>query len=323
MDGDLIRVDSIKLAYLKLLLRLHVLRSGRVLIWSSHCHWEWRPIELVCISLTTHFWFIPSFDKVFCLAVFYALMKGRSILFNIGFFAELARPRLAVTMVWWVVVCDRDVGFLIMLVIVDNGGRLNGILRISWFLFEIVLFMYVLDDFLVLAFYIFDLFLQILELQMQGFYLLVAPDVTSISYGLCDCWVGRGIKLWTDSSIFFFHYNLKINIRSILISLCLFFKENIDHILIEKVLPSVLNTQTLDWIMLNCLTFLSIRHFQNGLYLFYPFVFLLYLLVQTIKSLCHFIANHLFLNRLFVLFLLLPSLHREFLRSLPKFYQFL
>lgn len=72
-------------------------------------------------------------------------------------------------------------------------GGLNKIFGSLRFLLEVILFMDILDDLLVLALYVFDLLLQVLELEVQGFDLLVAADVSRVAYGLRYCRVCGGI----------------------------------------------------------------------------------------------------------------------------------
>lgn len=75
------------------------------------------------------------------------------------------------------------------MLIVHNMGGLNKILGSLRLLFEVILFVDVLDDLLVLALYVFYLLLQVLELEVEGFDLLVSADVSGVAYGLGYCGV--------------------------------------------------------------------------------------------------------------------------------------
>lgn len=79
------------------------------------------------------------------------------------------------------------------MLIVHNMGGLNKILGSLRLLFEVILFVDVLDDLLVLALYVFYLLLQVLELEVEGFDLLVSADVSGVAYGLRYCGVCGGI----------------------------------------------------------------------------------------------------------------------------------
>ena len=61
---------------------------------------------------------------------------------------------------------------------------LNKILCSLRFLFEVILVVDVLNDLLILALYVFDLLLEVLELEVEGFDLLIPADVSRVAHGL-------------------------------------------------------------------------------------------------------------------------------------------
>jgi hypothetical protein len=73
-------------------------------------------------------------------------------------------------------------GFLF--VVVDDGWGVDHVFHGLGFFLEVVLFVDVLDNLLVLALHVLDLLLQILELGVQGFYLLRASHVAGFAHGL-------------------------------------------------------------------------------------------------------------------------------------------
>lgn len=193
LHWHLVGIQSIKLANLKLLLRLNggycELRSRRVLVWSHGRHW--RFIKRICVGLAPYLWLISLFCIILGLPILYTLVKRGLIIFlNVDFLGDLTRPLLAIAIIWLIVVSDGDMGLLIALLIVYYRSGLYGILWVGGLLFEIILFVYILDDLFILTLHVLYLFLQVLELQMQGFYLLVTPDVPGIANWLCNLWVG-------------------------------------------------------------------------------------------------------------------------------------
>jgi hypothetical protein len=73
-----------------------------------------------------------------------------------------------------------------------------------WFLFEVVLFVDVLDDLLVLVLHVLDLLLEVLELGVESLYLLRAAHVATL-HRLSNCRVRGGIQLGADPSSSLFH----------------------------------------------------------------------------------------------------------------------
>ena len=68
--------------------------------------------------------------------------------------------------------------------------RLDQILSSLRLLLEVILFVDILNDLLVLALDVFDLLLEVFELEVKGLDLLVAADVSRVADGLSDGGVG-------------------------------------------------------------------------------------------------------------------------------------
>ena len=70
--------------------------------------------------------------------------------------------------------------------IVNDGTGLGHIFSSMRLLLEVILLMYIFDYSFVLALNILYLFLEVFELEVQGFDLLIAADIPCLSYGLRD-----------------------------------------------------------------------------------------------------------------------------------------
>ena len=68
--------------------------------------------------------------------------------------------------------------------------RLDQVLSSLRLLLEVILFVDILNDLLVLALDVFDLLLEVFELEVKGLDLLVAADVSRVADGLSDGGVG-------------------------------------------------------------------------------------------------------------------------------------
>ena len=68
--------------------------------------------------------------------------------------------------------------------------RLDQVLSSLRLLLEVILFVDILNDLLVLALDVLDLLLEVFELEVKGLDLLVAADVSSVADGLSDGGVG-------------------------------------------------------------------------------------------------------------------------------------
>ena len=68
--------------------------------------------------------------------------------------------------------------------------RLDQVLSSLRLLLEVILFVDILNDLLVLALDVLDLLLEVFELEVKGLDLLVAADVPRVADGLSDGGVG-------------------------------------------------------------------------------------------------------------------------------------
>ena len=68
--------------------------------------------------------------------------------------------------------------------------RLDQVLSSLRLLLEVILFVDILNDLLVLALDVLDLLLEVFELEVKGLDLLVAADVSRVADGLSDGRVG-------------------------------------------------------------------------------------------------------------------------------------
>lgn len=68
--------------------------------------------------------------------------------------------------------------------------RLDQVLSSLRLLLEVILFVDILNDLLVLALDVLDLLLEVFELEVKGLDLLVAADVSRVADGLSDGGVG-------------------------------------------------------------------------------------------------------------------------------------
>ena len=68
--------------------------------------------------------------------------------------------------------------------------RLDQVLSSLRLFLEVILFVDILNDLLVLALHVLDLLLEVLELEVKGLDLLVAADVSRVADGLSDGGVG-------------------------------------------------------------------------------------------------------------------------------------
>lgn len=196
LHGDLVGRQSVELADLELLLGLHgrdgeLRASGvRELIAGGQRRTE---VGIAGLAASDIRW-VSLIKPVLGLSVLNALVKGwPSRLLHTGNLLDNGPLVLPVTLVRATPVLDHQIGFLIALLVVHNVGGLDKILCRLRFLLEVILLVDVLYDLLVLALYVFDLLLQVLELEVERLDLLVAAQVPRVAHGLRYLGVCGGI----------------------------------------------------------------------------------------------------------------------------------
>jgi hypothetical protein len=137
------------------------------------------------------------------------MVCGVDVFLDIGCFFDygLCNFKFALALVRMIamVVCCRQLGLIVDVLVINDGWLVANVLHGLRFLFEIVAFVYILNDLLVLCLNIFDFLFQILKLLVQGLDLLdPAAVVASVTDRLGYAGVG-GVQLGTHPSISVFH----------------------------------------------------------------------------------------------------------------------
>lgn len=173
----MIRINGTELAHLELFLWLCGRESELRACGVYDLAGRWRPKEQITSLATIGF----LLGQMLRFTILDALVEGRHIALDVRLLLE---PWLGVRVAE---ICRviREGRFGVF--IVNDGAGLGHVLSSVRLLLEVILLVNIFNDSFVLALYILDFFLEVFELEMKSFDLLVAADIPCLSDGLRDC----------------------------------------------------------------------------------------------------------------------------------------